>query len=482
MVPADKWVTDLHVDSADRIWVGFRGRGVAVRDQGVFRAVPGTGEVLPEVNDIAETPRGTLWFGTSQGLYRYQDGQFRFYDRDQGLNTDRVTNCYVDQFGHLQVTNRSVYMAANPASDAFARVPLPASGDYSSTLFQDRRGTYWIGTSGDGLIRMRASAFRMISAADGLPKGGIHSVSALDRAGDVWTGASTHGLVEIAPDGSVTRRPPSAAGGMPKPGRPWRPPTAMSGSGEREAALPFPGQRDPALPRGAERPRHLRGPVGRHLAEPARRGRSPVRARGHGQHDGRAGPAGGRRLRFCRRCAGRPLHRLFQENGIIKLQDGAKTLYNTGNGLPEDQVRSIYADRDGNLWVGMKRRGLAVLLGGSVGTPWYNPATLVEPFSDLITAIVEDEQGRLWLGAPKGVFWVMKKEQPRPRRGAIQPTFTWPARARGSIRAASGSGRSRPPAARRTGPSGSRPRAGCSRCSPPTSSPTPWLRWSRSRA
>ena len=422
VVPADKWVTDVHVDLAGRIWAGFRGRGVAVREGGgAFQALAGTGAVIPEVNDIVEVPRGTLWFGTNLGLYRYRNGDFQLAGREQGLaTTDPVTNCYVDQFGHLWVTNRSVYLSLNPGGDAFTRVALPPSGDYSRAVFQDREGTYWIGTSGDGLIRMRSSGFRMVSTQDGLPKGSIHSVS-VDRRGNVWAGVAAHGLVEIAAAGGLILTPLGSG----RDAETWAVCAASNGD-------VWVGQRGPlcVFRAGAvERFPEVRN----------------VRA----LHEDRAGaiwlgPWGGGVLRYAHGTftdmtaelglpagvaaafaegPGGAFYIGFEEGGIVKLQDGAKTVYNRANGLPEDQVRCLYADPQGNLWVGMKRRGLA-LLPASPHPQWFNPDGLVEPFSDLITAIVEDQGGRLWLGAPKGVFWVLKSEILALSRGvAVTPSF-----------------------------------------------------------
>jgi signal transduction histidine kinase/ligand-binding sensor domain-containing protein/DNA-binding response OmpR family regulator len=422
ILPSDKWVTDLHVDSADRIWIGFRGRGVAVREKGVFHAVGGPGAILPEVADIAEAPRGTLWFGTSQGLYRYRDGEFQLYGREQGFNSnDPITACSVDQFGHLWVANRSVYLAIDPGRTAFTRLALPTAGDYSRSVFQDREGTYWIGTAGDGLIRMRSSAFRMITPQEGLPKGGVHSVS-VDRVGNVWTGVASRGLVELAPDGATI----VTALGTGREAEPWAVCATAGGDvwvGERgPLCLIHAGaiQRFPEVRNTRSIYEDRTGAVwfgqwGGGVLKFEHGGFSDMTAQ--------LGLPAGVAAVFAEGPQG-AFYIGFEQGGIVKLQGGTKTLYNAANGLPEDQIRSLYPDSEGNLWVGMKRRGLALLPAAGAHPRWFNPDTLVEPFSDLITAIVEDEAGHLWLGAPKGVFWVLKNEILAQARGeGAPPTF-----------------------------------------------------------
>ena len=112
----------------------------------------------------------------------------------------------------------------------------------------------------------------------------------------------------------------------------------------------------------------------------------------------------------------------------------------------------------------MKRRGLALLLAGAAPGAWFNPDLLVEPFNDLITAIVEDDNGRLWLGAPKGVFWVLKSEILARGAGRGGATSLPPGRRGRGRELGPGSFGAQPTAeaARRTGPSGSRPAPACS--------------------
>jgi signal transduction histidine kinase/CheY-like chemotaxis protein/ligand-binding sensor domain-containing protein len=419
VLPADKWVSDLKVDGENRIWLGFRTRGIAMgAGAGAFHVVSSPGHTLPEVEDIAEAPRGTLWFGTAQGLYRYRDGKFDLYGREQGFSPDPVTSCYVDQFGRLWVTNRSVFLSPKPGVEPFGRVALPPAGDYSRTVFQDREGTFWIGTSGDGLIRMRASAFRMVTAQDGLPKGSVHSVS-VDKAGNVWTAVASHGLVEIAPDGKMALTTVGAG----REAENWSILAASNGDvwvGQRGplvllragAIQKFPEVRNTRALYEDRSGAIWLGPMGGGVLQYAHGAFIDMTAR--------LGLPAGVATAFAEGPDG-SFYIGFQEDGIVRLRRGVKSAYTTANGLPEDQVRSLYADKEGDLWVGMKRRGLALLPGGAAGRQWFNPTDLVEPFSDLITAIIEDDSGHLWLGAPKGVFWVLKSEILASARGAPSP-------------------------------------------------------------
>jgi signal transduction histidine kinase/CheY-like chemotaxis protein/ligand-binding sensor domain-containing protein len=418
VLPPDKWVTVVHADSSDRIWLGFHNQGIAVRpapnasgQAGAFQAVPGQGLMLPQVSQIAETPRGTLWFATALGLYRYRDGRFQLYGREQGLVADAMTDCYVDQLGHLWVTDRALYVSLDPEKDAFTHVVVPPS-EYCRSVLQDREGAYWIATSGDGIVRMRASAFRLVTSQDGVPKGSMRSVS-VDQKGMIWTGVSTKGLVRIAPDGAVA----VTVLGTGREVDIWSVFAASNGDVWVGTRGPLCVWRQGVIERFPEvRDTHAiyEDRTGAMWFAQGNAGIFKYQNGVFTAMERSLAPPTAIAVAFVEDPQG-AFYIGFQQDGIVKLQNGVKTIYNSGNGLPDDQVRAIYPDREGNLWVGTKRRGLAVLSGGH----WYNPAALREPFPDLVTTIVEDHLGNLWLGAPKGVFWGTRKELLALARGEV---------------------------------------------------------------
>jgi signal transduction histidine kinase/CheY-like chemotaxis protein/ligand-binding sensor domain-containing protein len=410
VLPADKWVTNVFVDGSDRVWIGFHDHGIAVRDQGAFQAVPGPGALLPQVSRMAETPRGTLWFATALGLYRYQDGLFQLEGREQGLANDAMTDCYTDQLGHLWVTDRSLFVSLDPAQGAFTRVVVPPS-EYCRSVSQDREGAYWLATSGDGIVRMRASAFRLFTSQDGVPKGSMRSVS-VDRTGAIWTGVSTRGLVRIGPDGAIA----VTSLGTGRDVDIWSVYAASNGDVWMGTRGPLCVWRQGMFDRFPQvRDTHAIYEDRTGAMWFAQGDASLVKFKdGVFTAEDFLAPPKAITVAFAEDAKG-AFYIGFQQDGIVKLQDGVRTVLDSKNGLPDDQVRAIYSDRDGNLWVGTKRRGLAVLSDGR----WYNPDALREPFPDLVTTIVEDHVGNLWLGAPKGVFWGARKDLLALARGEV---------------------------------------------------------------
>jgi signal transduction histidine kinase/sugar lactone lactonase YvrE len=64
-------------DRLGRVWIGFVAGGAALYDRGVFRTLPSGPEFTAgTVQAILESRNGAIWFATSDGVTRYQNGRF----------------------------------------------------------------------------------------------------------------------------------------------------------------------------------------------------------------------------------------------------------------------------------------------------------------------------------------------------------------------------------------------------------------------
>jgi signal transduction histidine kinase len=85
--------------------------------------------------------------------------------------------------------------------------------------------------------------------------------------------------------------------------------------------------------------------------------------------------------------------------GLNRLKDGRLTVYTTKNGLLSDNVYVIYEDRRGNLWVGTGGGGLARFEGGE----FINYTNKEGLSHNTVSTIYEDQQGNLWIGTGGGL-------------------------------------------------------------------------------
>jgi diguanylate cyclase (GGDEF)-like protein len=116
------------------------------------------------VNSITQDQQGYIWFGTQEGLNRYDGYEFKVYLKDaadaSSLSNDWVWTVFADRAGRLWIgTDGGGLSRYEPDSDSFIHYrhapnnPSSLSGDRIRVIYQDRQGILWIGTDGKGLNR-----------------------------------------------------------------------------------------------------------------------------------------------------------------------------------------------------------------------------------------------------------------------------------------------------------------------------------------
>jgi ligand-binding sensor domain-containing protein/two-component sensor histidine kinase len=141
---------------------------------------------------IAQDQTGYLWFGTVDGLNKFDGYNFTIYENNpldpNSISDDWILSLLVDREDVLWVgTLRGVLNRFDPGADSFEHFrpepgairaeadrqmlsELPAIFSFLQpgsikTIFEDRQGTLWLGTSGAGLFTFDRST-QQISACD----------------------------------------------------------------------------------------------------------------------------------------------------------------------------------------------------------------------------------------------------------------------------------------------------------------------------
>ncbi len=109
------------------------------------------------INSVVEDSTGSLWIGTnSGGLHRLDQYQNRFeqYRADENDSTALLNNSviclYVDRRDRLWVGTVTGISLYNKETDSFLNF---LSGSYIKAIFEDSEGFLWIGTGFDGLYK-----------------------------------------------------------------------------------------------------------------------------------------------------------------------------------------------------------------------------------------------------------------------------------------------------------------------------------------
>jgi ligand-binding sensor domain-containing protein len=153
----------------------------------------------PTVNSAYQDRAGAVWFGTSAGIYRLQNGRIGLYARTPGP----VMRMLVDADGSLWATLDSAGLARLRAGqwEKFTAED-GLSSDAAGPLYQDREQNLWIGTTGGGLDGFSVGKFTSFGLPEGLPSDTTHA-TLQDRRGNIWVGTRT-GVTRLGPDGRTT--------------------------------------------------------------------------------------------------------------------------------------------------------------------------------------------------------------------------------------------------------------------------------------
>ena len=166
---------------------------------------PASESLQSRITQVAQDDYGFLWFGTSDGLYKY-DGYrlrpFRHDAKDPNTPGDDTIQClYKDRDGSIWIGSRHGGLdKLDPARDAFTHYrhdsgnPGSIADDFVNCVYRSHNGDLWIGT-GNGLDRLDTSGGRFIHYRHdprnegSLSGNGVISIHE-DRQGNLWVGTS----------------------------------------------------------------------------------------------------------------------------------------------------------------------------------------------------------------------------------------------------------------------------------------------------
>jgi len=351
---------------------------------------------------LAQTPDGNLWVGTEFGLFRFDGVRFLSWRSPPGkhLLSEYIYALAAGRDGSLWIGTRGGLSRCK--GDQLQHYPLSktSAGTGVTSILVDRGGTPWVGTAGynsGGLCRVERDLLRCYGNNDGLPGFALSLLE--DRVGNLWVGGL--GLSRWKP-GASRIEPSYGPLGMiysiaeDHQGEIWVS-TSRKGGVKHLVAGKF-------VP--------YRFPAGQKIQPGAL-----LSDRDGGLWIGTKG------------------------QGLVHLYEGRMDRFTQADGLSNDYVRSLFEDREGNIWAATdggldrfrdlpittisKREGLSQNTVGSVfaskdGGVWVGTAGGLNRLqdgkisrydkhdglpSDSIMAIFEEQGGRLWVDSRMGLAY-----------------------------------------------------------------------------
>jgi diguanylate cyclase (GGDEF)-like protein len=359
------------------------------------------------IQTLAAGRDGTLWVGTDSGLSQFHPsvtaehgGTFTVLTARDGLTDNNITALCEDRQGALWVgttlgLNRIVdgrienWTSGHGLADAAVRA-----------VSIDAGGTLWVGTE-NGLSRFTDGRFVTFTKKNGLPDNTVTTLAA-SPDGSLWVGTLGHGLAQII-QGRIV---------VPKTTMPWPNIAGLVVDHDGVLWIAFDhhgigrlyGDRLDLYSVARGLPTDLCTPAIFEDREGSlwvgtldsgvvqlRDGRFTV----FGKSEGLAG-------NYIGELAEAKDGSIFigaDNNGVDRLYpDGHVEVLDQRNGLPNQPVYSLLVTHDGSLWIGYRRGTLARWDNGRV-TVYHDP----DAQDASLNALFEDGDGHMWVGYnPKG--------------------------------------------------------------------------------
>ncbi|WMS86398.1 ligand-binding sensor domain-containing protein [Pleionea litopenaei] len=159
------------------------------------------------VQSIYQDRTGFMWFGTQEGLNRFDGHTMRVYRHNSSdpdsLSHDAIRDVYEDQQGRLFVATSGGLNVFNAADEKFITLNIQVGGEpvlRFNTLYRDRSGMLWVGTDGHGLLQLvqTPSGYSAQSISDHVQlKTADVRVVFEDSRGRLWIGTDGQGVFRM---------------------------------------------------------------------------------------------------------------------------------------------------------------------------------------------------------------------------------------------------------------------------------------------
>ncbi len=355
---------------------------------------------MHHINALLVARDGSLWIGKSGGLTRYKDGQFSNYSKSDRMHAGFIWSLAEGPDGSIWMATYSQGLrrfhdgkfTTYTVSDG-----LPSDSIWSTYTAHD--GTLWIGTNGGGLSHFSHGRFTNYTTRNGLANDIVWAVHQ-DRAGDVWIGTND-GLNRLH-DGRLTRF--TTADGLSnnsvkairedRDGNLW---IGTDGGGLNRYTggkfTSFSEQQGLSDPSVASLYEDLEGSLWVGTAsggvDQLRPGKFATISKSEGL------PAD---VVWCVRETADGSLLMGTNNGFSRWKDGVMHNLSAPGGLSSNVVRSVLEDREGVLWLGTAD-GLDRYDHGKLTVYRASSSGLS---NDLIRSLTQDREGNIWIGTRGG--------------------------------------------------------------------------------
>jgi ligand-binding sensor domain-containing protein len=199
-----EFVRTLYQDKKGNYWFGTNGNGIICYNGQTLEkiTIEGVGPGM-RVMKIVEDKAGNVWFGTSDGLIKYNGKQFTSFSKKEGLPGDdpEIWGLIFDKNGLIWVG--SIGGVSHFDGEKFIPFALPdlkvenpqhmLSDKLVFKIIEDKRGTIWLVTDGNGIFKYKKGEFTHLTTKNGLTDNNTADILE-DKQGNIWIGTFNGGV------------------------------------------------------------------------------------------------------------------------------------------------------------------------------------------------------------------------------------------------------------------------------------------------
>jgi len=188
-------ITDMYVDPADRVWFNGGNKVYYYKDQVVTDFSRIVADSKKRFMNYGADNEGDVWFGTDDGLCKYDGYDLWHYGSKQGLNVAKgLHHVFVADNGIVWYIIDGEYLGKFDGN-TFTRYGVEQNYTLKNIkdINEDSEGNIWLSSSREGLCVFDGVEFEYISTRQGLSLNNVISVSP-DNAGGIWIGSEGAGI------------------------------------------------------------------------------------------------------------------------------------------------------------------------------------------------------------------------------------------------------------------------------------------------
>ena len=159
------------------------------------------------VNCILKDRRGLMWFGTQDGLNRYDGYKFKIYrhqpDNSNSISDSHINCIYEDRKGVLWVGTREGLDHFDREKEIFIHYkkdqppPFKLSDNEIVAIGEDREGVLWVGTFAGGINKFDLKKNQFVAFQHDILNSNRISILYIDSSDVLWIGTQDVGLAQF---------------------------------------------------------------------------------------------------------------------------------------------------------------------------------------------------------------------------------------------------------------------------------------------